>query len=371
MTLVSIVGDFHSSILPLFYHFSQDISKHVIIYDDFRRDVTQAQKIIKGTQAYIQKHQLDITTYTLEVDEDSFGSIWAIIDKLLEIESDPKELLINATDGLANIALMLSHKLLDKGIRFLIYDRFDNSYNILSKDAMLSISINDSISIEEHFLLKNIDIIALQDTHDAHTYEREIAELFEVYDGKKSRYQKRSAEANEMINTTQTGFLYEYYIYNLLRHLNHDDIRLGVAISDTYTQNSSINNELDILIMKNNHLHMIECKFRDDLKKVDLIYKADSVRQTLDDEAKVIILSNEEIYDFENDIEHVLPRYEYKRAHAKQIYFRGFPGRDIERFLREVDAIFNLKTPNIDEVVEKVSTKQHKDIEFLKSFFSH
>ena len=369
MTLVSIVGDFHSSILPLFYHFSQDISKHVIIYDDFRRDVTQAQKIIKGTQAYIQKHQLNITTYTLEVDEDSFISISAIIDKLLEIESDPKELLINATDGLANIALFLSHKLLERGIRFLIYDRFDNSYNILSKENMLSVSINESIPIEEHFLLKDVCVHSFSDTQIAHTHEKEIAEFFELYDANKSLYTKRVQEPHAMILETQTGFLYEFYIYNLLRHLNHDDIQVGAKIIDIYSEKSSLHNELDILIMKNNHLHMIECKFRNDVKKVDLIYKADSIRQTLDDESKVMILTNEEIYDFQNDIEHITPRYEYQRANAKQIYFRGLPSGDIERFIREVDAIFNLQTPNIEEILEKLSTKRNKDAAYLKSFF--
>lgn len=351
MTLVSIVGDFHSSILPLFYRFSADIDKHVIVYDDFRRDVVQAQKLIRGTQAFIEKYSLPVATHAIELNEDSYESIERVIDTLLEIENDPKELLINATDGLANIALLLSHKLLDKGIRFLIYDRFDNSYNVLSKNAMLHVNIESSIPVLEHFLLKDVKVVACQEVTFADKAEKELNDFFELYKGNKKEYAAKAPTPLQTVLDTQTGFLYEFYIYNLLKRLNHDDIRIGVKTSDIYSATSSLHNEFDILVMKNNRLHMIECKFRDDLKKVDLIYKADSIRQTLDDESKVIILTNEEIYDFQNDIEHVTPRFEYQRANAKQIYFRGFPANDVARFIKEVDLIFGLDTPDIEAVI--------------------
>ncbi|MGE4511734.1 MAG: DUF1887 family CARF protein [Sulfurimonadaceae bacterium] len=369
MTLVSIVGDFHSSILPLFYHFSADINKHVIVYDDFRRDVVQAQKLIKGTQAFIEKHTLPITTHAIELNEDSYESIEKVIDTLLEIQSDPKELLINATDGLANIALLLSHKLLEKGIRFLIYDRFDNSYNILSKNSMLHVQIESSIPVLEHFMLKDVKVLTCQEPTFAEQAERELNDFFELYGGDKKEYAAKSAAPLKTILDTQTGFLYEFYIYNLLKRLNHDDIRMGVKTSDIYSATSSLHNEFDILIMKNNRLHMIECKFRDDLKKVDLIYKADSIRQTLDDESKVIILTNEDVYDFQNDIVHVTPRFEYQRANAKQIYFRGFPANDIARFIKEVDLIFGLNTPEIEKVIAQRDARSKDEREILKSFF--
>ena len=38
MTLVSIVGDFYSNVLPIFYHFKDDIKNYIIIYDDYRQD---------------------------------------------------------------------------------------------------------------------------------------------------------------------------------------------------------------------------------------------------------------------------------------------------------------------------------------------
>lgn len=48
MVLVSILGDFHSSILPIYYQFRNEIKRHIIVYDDFKSDITEAENIICG-----------------------------------------------------------------------------------------------------------------------------------------------------------------------------------------------------------------------------------------------------------------------------------------------------------------------------------
>jgi hypothetical protein len=40
MTLISIIGDFHSSILPISYNFKEQMDKHIIVYDDAKCDIT-------------------------------------------------------------------------------------------------------------------------------------------------------------------------------------------------------------------------------------------------------------------------------------------------------------------------------------------
>ena len=52
----------------------------------------------------------------------------------------------------------------------------------------------------------------------------------------------------------------------------------------------ALQNEFDILMMKDNHLHVIECKLRKSVLGEDYVYKLDSVIDYLDDDGKGMIL---------------------------------------------------------------------------------
>lgn len=149
--------------------------------------------------------------------------------------------------------------------------------------------------------------------------------------------------------------MFEYYVYNLIKDLEYDDIALGVKVEDIYA-NTAFENEFDILVMKNNHLHMIECKARDDYNEESLstfIYKLDSVRNTLDEDANMMFLTQEHLYNPCTDAllkSHLSPYY---RAYARRIYVRGTPVGNKERFLRDVDAIFGLHTKEIERLAPK------------------
>ena len=53
ITLISIIGDFHSSILPISYEFRERIRTHIIVYDDARCDKKSAKRIIRGQKAFL------------------------------------------------------------------------------------------------------------------------------------------------------------------------------------------------------------------------------------------------------------------------------------------------------------------------------
>ncbi len=108
MVLVSIVGDFYSSVLPIFYEYKEKITKHIIIHDDFKNDEVHARKIINGTCRFIEKNNLDIKSFVIKLDEDSYKAIRQVADLLRGHIADSNELLINVTDGLANIGIVLS-----------------------------------------------------------------------------------------------------------------------------------------------------------------------------------------------------------------------------------------------------------------------
>lgn len=351
MTLVSIVGDFHSNILPLFYHFKDEIKNHIIIYDDFKHDTLQAQKLILGTKQFIEQNNLDIQTFTKQIDEDDYKGLKSLSEYILGFKDEENGVLINITDGLANITFTLTNELREEGVKFLAYDRFDNTYSSLHTEGMSVPMAVTSMSIEEHFLLKNVRISARGSIEPALEHEEEIRELFEEHDGVK--WQQNSQ--NDFIQKTQSGFLFEYYVYNLVKNLEYDDIALGIKVEDIYS-NTAFENEFDILIMKNNHLHMIECKARDDYSEESVssfIYKLDSVRSTLDEDANMIFLTQESVYDpfMDGTIKnHVSPYY---RANARRIFLRGSPVGRVERFLRDVDSIFALNSPNIDTLAPK------------------
>ncbi|MBD3823615.1 MAG: DUF1887 family protein [Epsilonproteobacteria bacterium] len=353
MTLVSIVGDFHSSILPLFYHFKDRLRNHVIVYDDYKRDVMQAHKIINGTQAFIQKSGLNIKNHSIEIDEDNYDNIAKLIEVLRGITPRCEDMLINVTDGPANVALLLSEGLMREGARFVTYDRYDNTYNMVSKGGMQSKNPTKTIPIEDHFMLKNIRVMHKQERSLADAIEHELVDYFENYHGERALFLSAHPDTHEHIKSTANGFLFELYVYNLLKRLNHDDICVGVKVSDIYSQDIAIENEFDLLIMKENHLHMIECKFQSAIKKVELIYKVDSVRSSLDDESIIIILSDEALYDAQSDTHAKSTLPIYKRSNAKRIYFRGSPIGRVERFIKEVDELLMLQTSDLDEIVAK------------------
>ncbi len=352
MTLVSIVGDFPSSVLPLFYELHPKLKHHIIVYDDFRMDILKAQQIIKGTKKFVEINNLPIQTHTLQIDEDNTQSLQKIVNNIFNVCDNPYNIFVNATDGLANIALFLANKTLSKGVSFLTYDRYDNTYNLFNDKGMQTHTIEKNMRIREHFLLKNISIDTFSDLSLAHKYEADLIEIFEGYNGDVEEYLRVNHKHCDYLCTTPVGFLYEFYIYNLLKGLAHDDIAVGVKVRERYSNASEMLNEFDILIQKDNHLHMIECKYKKTLGYVDLVYKMDSVRSTLDDESKIMIVTNKSVYDEQKDRDDFIPTAPFKRANAKKIYMRGSPIKDIERFIREVDAVFNLQTPDIKSVIQ-------------------
>jgi len=366
VTLVSIVGDFYSNVLPLFYHFKDEITNHIIIYDDYKQDTMQAKKIIKGSKNFIKKYKLPITTYTKQIDEDSYSKLEKLSEYILDFQVQGESVVVNITDGLAAITFALINKLEPHGIKFLSYDRFDNTYTALHPNGMTTPLKVASINIEDHFLLKNVKIKGRTVEANAHKHEQEIKSFFQKYEGERTLYNGN----NSFIKKTPVGFLFELYVYNLVKQLNYDDIALGVKVEDNHN-GDAFENEFDILVMKNNHLHMIECKSRDDFEQNSVssfIYKLDSVRTTLDEDANMLFLTRDSVYDpFMDGIvkNSISP---YHRANARRVFLRGSPVGRVERFLRDVDSIFSLDSEDIDELApaEKLpitdSLKQKKII---------
>ena len=158
MTLVSILGDFHSSILPISFEFKEKVTKHIIIYDDAGHDVKKSWRILRGQKAFMKslssnsKSKYEIVT--MQIDEDSYKSIGECYERILTLVSSPKDIYLNATDGLSSIAVVLSSKFLAAGAKVISYDRYANTYNLHTANGMEKHTIEYNMDIGSHLLLK-------------------------------------------------------------------------------------------------------------------------------------------------------------------------------------------------------------------------
>jgi len=315
MVLVSIIGDYSSSVLPIFYEFKNNINKHIVIYDKSKKDTNFALDLIAGTKNIIKKYNLNIKTIIQVIDEDSLDRLNKLADFILETSKN-KKLYINITDGLANIATILSFRLMSYGANFISYDRFDNTANVLNKKGMLKLKLK-STPIIDHFLLKNIEIVDYKKPKFAKKFKNELELLFTKYSGEFKGFTKKfklgSYSKKEFPNVLKIlkkmgydeeklltvepsvfdGNFFEYYIASKIYDLDVDDILINAQLIKKLPQNKKIKNEFDILIMKDNHLHMIECKYKKAIKKKEfelLIYKYSTLKHFLDDDGKNILL---------------------------------------------------------------------------------
>lgn len=361
MLLISIVGDFHSSLFPLYNELKDKISHHIIVDDDAFNKRRKQTQIINALENFNEDQTLSVRTEAFVVDEDSQASIDKLVKRIEEIEPDISQVYLNITDGLANIGLLLAMKLLNHGAKFLSYDMYENSYNLTTMEGMQNISLKSSLSIEEHFKLKGFTVEHKGDKEFAKKYRREILELFNNYYDEVELLNKdisrqkliqahKYPRAYQLIKnmnldvlsdaTLITGGLFEYYVYLLLKDLPFDDIEVGLIVKQPINNNIDVINEFDVLLMKNNHLHMIECKFRKNINKSELIYKYASLIHIIDDDSKIMIITNEspykqDIYNYQD-----LKLSAHRRGFLNNIALRGSVIHHKNEFLDEIESLF-------------------------------
>ncbi|MEA2091155.1 MAG: DUF1887 family CARF protein [Campylobacterota bacterium] len=361
--LVSILGDFHSSIFPIFFEFKDSIDTHIIIHDDAFSEQSKSNKILTSLKHFSHKNSLNIKTQNYKIDEDSLESILKLIEHIKSTANSLEDLYINTTDGLSNIGVVLGAKLLDSGVKLLSYDMYENSYNLTSTESITTQKLKSKMSIKDHFLFKGLNVSDFEDKEFAHKYETYIRDLFENhYDefsimkrditGNKKSNQHQYPNALKLIKRMNlniktshksiTGGLFEFYIYLLVKDLGFDDIEIGMVIEDKFSNNVSVRNEFDLLLMKDNHLHMIECKFTKNIDMQALVYKYSSLINLIDDDGRIIILTGKTVYSHDlygstyQGLEH------HRRALVNKILVRGSILKNKNDFIDDVKSYFNL-----------------------------
>ena len=306
MVLVSILGDFHSSVLPIFFEFKEKLTHHIIVHDDSKYDTTHTAKILKAQENFLEKYEdenlqtLHFSLKDIAVKEDSYESIVETFEIIKSYITNPQELYLNATDGLSSVGIILSHKTLEFGGNVLAYDRYVNSYNHHQKNSMTKHKVTKIIDIKNHLKLKGYELISYTNRFTLEKrkpYIKEITKDLAQFKNftitykpkpKKSYYRNLIEEMGDKREQFVKGGIFEEYIYWLLKdNIPFDDIMTGVTIE--FEEN--VMNEIDILMMKDNHLHTIECKFTDNFKTNEYLYKTDSIIDAIDDDGKGMIVT--------------------------------------------------------------------------------
>ncbi len=319
MTLVSVIGDFFSSVAPVFYDFFDDISTHIIISDDSKRDSQYARKFKEGVKNFCIEKNKNITQHFVRIDEDSGSAIDKACKYILENSKD--DIYINISDGLATLNTIMTQKLLNKGVKFISYDIFDNEYHIIGQNGIIERKKAKPMGIKEHFLLKGVEVWFNSDINFAIANEKHIREIFEKHheeyrklkfsltvnpnDRRFKHQYKKPTEYNfpniyrclknmglgfRSDKQLLTGGLFEYYIYLRLKKYDFDDISVSTVVYD-----NGFKNEYDVLVIKDNHLHIIECKHKDKMLDMnEVVYKYAALKKIVDYDSKAVIVSLKE-----------------------------------------------------------------------------
>ncbi len=300
-----MVGDFDSNILPLFFHNVENIRVHVLLVDKRYSDERHAVQIARGIDAFCNYYDYKPTLLQISFDEDSVESIEEIYLQINKLAKTGEKIYFNVSDGLASTLAVL-HPLIqrDNGI-ILSYDRFENTCNIVEGRNMTK-EVISPMSIHEHLMLKNI-AYEFPDHHEIVQRKEVVFDLMEnmkTFTEFKISYQRQEdltpyksiTEKLEMIDHPNIQFfihggILEEYCYWLVKDLGFDDVKIGSKVT-VNAVGARFKNELDVLMIKDNHLHMIECKYKtSSTPSESFVYKSHSIQNTLDADANATIVS--------------------------------------------------------------------------------
>lgn len=306
MILVSLLGTHDSSIFPILFEFKDKIKKHIIIHDDSKYEKAINRKFFLSQEKFKNFYSLSYQNLSIQIDEDNYDSIISCLKKIeIYCDGNFENLYFNATDGLVSSTIILSDRLLDKNAKFIAYDIFDNGYNLVSKTSMEKKKIENNIDIKTHFILKGYNISSQGNKFEAFQRKDVVMQLCENLDNFQefaNEIQHKNANQIEGFKNIKQklqsigklddkmfiqGGIFEEYIFWLVEDNFHfDQVMFNVKVE--FAEN--VSNEFDVLMIKDNHLHAIECKLRKSVSGEDYVYKLDSVVDYLDDDGKGMIL---------------------------------------------------------------------------------
>lgn len=322
MQLITVISASLQNAIPLIKEYKDRINKHYIVYDI--ADESYAKRLEEG----LQKLNYPFASQLFPIDEDSQASFENLFASLSH-----NDLVLNLHNDIdANISLQLSNFVLKNGGKVFTYDKQDNSYNILTKDSMQNCKITHNLTLHEFLTLNGFTFSFKQPTLHTKRLTEKIFNSFKklraaISAPSSGKYADLYALIKYYFPTqaniiSQLGEAFEEYIYWKLFALDIDDIMLNAKIS-----RDDVSNEFDVLMIKNNSIYVVECKFRSSLKRneesTSIIYKMDALLDLFGCDTKGLIVhigQTQSQLEEEFDISKDFSLMAHKRAQIGNIY---------------------------------------------------
>ena len=323
MTLLTIIGEDISRIIPLLYAYKDRAKHHILLCDDDISNYERAKTLKKGMQRFSAKHSLGWYTHIVTTDEDSASQIEQVAKRQFKYKG---ELWLNATDGYPAMTILLSDHVRKEGGKILSYDHFDNDLHIIEPNGtMKTEELKSKIDLESYLMLLNYTIVDKQTIKTLLSHKNDILALYknekkfiqartyilekhfkQHYDKDYTlpEYIKAILIKLNILNNygtlipsqqkTLQGDIFEEYLFWLCEETKPDDIALGVKIDfDDHSQEPNtqkrVYNEFDILMMNNNRIYTVECKLSKNLEGLEIVYKYDAIIDYFGKASKAII----------------------------------------------------------------------------------
>ncbi len=285
MILVSLVGHDLSMITPIIFEFKYKIERHILVYNSDPARIKKAGFIRNGLKYLKKKYNLKMQTEEIMIDAQNSFLLKELPSKIKSDREDFRDIYLNMGDGPVHVGIMAAFKIVPEGGSILSYSKIKNSYNIIDKEGFSVKKIKHSMGITDYCRLRSINPVRYKNINDLEKRKKDIYELFEKFSRfNKVRVALLKREYNfpydeyrdilfilkklKIINKKRkilraqylAGGVFEEYIFLLVSSLGFDEVYANVELEYGDDPGEGIANEFDILMIKEKHLHTIECK---------------------------------------------------------------------------------------------------------------
>ena len=317
MILVSLISNEKAANIPLLYEFKNRVKKHILIYDIADSEI--AKDIREGLINLKKKYNLKYKIKMVAIDEDEkkfFKKTYEILKK------EKNKLFLNLPQADSALTIIISSFILKlKGVVF-SYDKFENNYNIIGKDFKTN-KIKNNLNLEDYMILMNYKVE--KKTKDDILYKKDYIQkitsskyfyflrtlvaydqlkISKIKNPMKKWLKEIKAIDNGKINKhIFLGEIFEERMFWRLNEFDVDDIWMNVKVTTEEIKKEKLNNEFDILMIKDNHIITVEVKYgKMNIKADELIYKEDSRMDFFGEDTKGIIfhISNKKTFSTNN-----------------------------------------------------------------------
>ncbi|MGD9971041.1 MAG: hypothetical protein AB7S65_11370 [Sulfuricurvum sp.] len=331
MTLISIIGEFDTTLLNLVKEFAQELKKIVLVFDDTVASPKNLERHAKSLEQFRAKYDLSYTVETAPIiDEDSSQKI----EKVCEIVQSYNDVYLDISNALGSTAAFIGAKA-GSNVTMVAFNPIENEYNLIRNATLTNHKIKNPLGVVDY--IESLGYTTCLKRNEPPRSKEEVFYLFDHFFDFQS-VRKDLMKSNRLtIGTSEKmrkalrelgiidsdgtliernylqGGTYEDYVYWVAMELGFDDLisSLEIRFDGDQRTGTLVNNEFDLLGFKNNRLYLFECKFTKSFELNQLIYKYMALKEHIKNDSKGLIVTlNPKLtpHQEKNHPDHVTPK---------------------------------------------------------------